>query len=144
MRRFKANTEPGKAPHTRNKNVDTALLLDRADTESQDSGFGCVRTTEMDIKEHGVKGCSMAPDLHLPGQNNTAGPPRRLSTRDPRTRQVSLASPTSLYGRAETPMADPQNIAQGCSDDLFRDLATEEVSLPSDEEDRLVIDVEDE
>ena len=98
----------------------------------------------MDIKEHGVKGCSMAPDLHLPGQNNTAGPPRRLSTRDPRTRQVSLASPTSLYGRAETPMADPQNIAQGCSDDLFRDLATEEVSLPSDEEDRLVINVEDE
>ena len=78
-----------------------------------------------------------------PGRNNTAGPPRRLSTRDPRTRHVSLASPTSLYGRAETPTADPQNIAQGCSDDLFRGLLTEEVSLPSDGEDKLVIDVED-
>ena len=98
----------------------------------------------MDIKEHGVEGCSKAPNLRLPGQNNTAGPPRRLSTRDPRRRQVSLASPTSLYGRAETPMADPQNIAQRCSDALFRDLATEEASLPSDGEDRLIIDLEDE
>ena len=41
-------------------------------------------------------------------------------------------------------MADPQNIAQGCSDALFRDLATDEVSLPSDGEDRLIINVEDE
>ena len=41
-------------------------------------------------------------------------------------------------------MADPQNIAQGCPDPLFRDLATEEVSLPSDGEDRLIIDVKDE
>ena len=124
--------------------LDTALLLDRADAESQDSGFGCVRTTDMDIKEHGVEGCSKAPDLRLPGQNNTAGPPRRLSTRDPRTRHVSLASPTSLYGRAETPMADLQNIAQGHSDGLFQGLSTEEVSLPSDGEDKLVIDDEDE
>ena len=97
----------------------------------------------MDIKEHGVKGCLTAPDLHLPGQNIMAGPPQRLSTRDPRMRQISLAIPTRLYGRAETPMSDPQNIAQGCSDALFRDLATEKVSLPSDGEDRLIIDVED-
>ena len=110
--------------------LDTALLLDRTDAESQDSGFGCVRTTDMDIKEHGVEGCSTAPDPQTPGRNNTAGPPRRLSTRDPRTRHVSLASPTSLYGRAETPMANPQNISQGCSDDLFRGLLTEEFSLP--------------
>ena len=48
-----------------------------------------------------------------------------------------------MYGRAETPIADPHNIAQGCSDALFRDLATEEVSLPSDGEDRLIIDVKD-
>ena len=41
-------------------------------------------------------------------------------------------------------MADPQNIAQGCSEALFRDLATDDISLPSDGEDRLIIDVEDE
>ena len=82
---------------------------------------------------------SAKPRAEHPGR-----PPRRLSTRDPWTRHVSLASPISLYGRAETPMADPQNIAQGCPDPLFRDLAKEEVSLPSDGEDRLIIDVEDE
>ena len=64
--------------------LDTALLLDRTDKESQDSGFGCVRPTDMDIKEHGVEGCSTAPDPQPPGRNITASPPRRLITRDPR------------------------------------------------------------
>ena len=41
-------------------------------------------------------------------------------------------------------MADPQNIAQGCLEALFRDLATDDISLPSAGEDRLIIDVEDE
>ena len=41
-------------------------------------------------------------------------------------------------------MADLQNIAQGHSDGLFQGLSTEEVSLPSDGEDKLVIDDEDE
>ena len=41
-------------------------------------------------------------------------------------------------------MANPQNIAQGCSEALFRDLAMDDISLPSDGEDRLIIDVEDE
>ena len=41
-------------------------------------------------------------------------------------------------------MADPQNIAQGCPEALFRNLATDDISLPSDGEDRLIIDVEDE
>ena len=49
-----------------------------------------------------------------------------------------------MYGRAETPMADLQNIAQGCLGDLFQGLLTKEVSLPSDGEDKLVIDDEDE
>ena len=77
-------------------------------------------------------------------RNITEGTPGRLSTRDPRTRHVSVASPLSLYGRAETPMADQQNIAQTRPDGLFHGLSTEEVSLPSDDEDRLVINVEDE
>ena len=127
--------------------LDTAPLYDRADVESQDSGFGYARATEIDIKEHCIdqtEECSTTLDLHLPSQGDTARPPRRLSARDPRLRQGSLASPASLYGRAETPMADPQNIAQGCSEALFRDHGTDDISLPSDGEDRLIIDVEDE
>ena len=42
-------------------------------------------------------------------------------------------------------MANPQNIAQGCSEaHLFRDLSTDDISLPSDGEDMVVINVEDE
>ena len=41
-------------------------------------------------------------------------------------------------------MADQQNIAQTRPDGLFHALSTKEVSLPSDDEDRLVINVEDE
>ena len=62
--------------------LDTALLLDRTDAELQDSRFGCARPNEMDIKEHGVKGRSTAPDPQNPGLNITEGTPRRLSTRD--------------------------------------------------------------
>ena len=71
--------------------------------------------------------------------------PSKISGRDPRRRQVSLASPTRLYGRAETPMADPHNIAQGSSEVFqLRDLSMEDVSIPSDAEDNLVINVDDE
>ena len=41
-------------------------------------------------------------------------------------------------------MADQQNIAQSRPDGLFQGRSNEEVSLPSDDEDRLVINVEDE
>ena len=42
-------------------------------------------------------------------------------------------------------MADPQNIAQGCLEVfLLRDLLMEDVSIPLDGEDRLVINVDDE
>ena len=83
--------------------------------------------------------------LHLPDQARNARLPPKLGGRGPRLRQVSLASPASLYGRAETPMADRKNIAQGCSDaSLFRDLLTDDVSLPLEGEDRLIMDLEDE
>ena len=128
--------------------LDTAPLYDRADVESQDSGFGYTTATEIDIKEHLIDQTEellTTLGLHLPDQDSTARPPPRLSGRDPRLRRVALASPASLYGRAETPMADPQNIAQRCSDaHLFRDLSTDDISLPSEGEDWLVIDVEDE
>ena len=124
--------------------LDTAPLLDRTDAESQDSGFGCARPAEINIKEHVVEGFSTAPDVQNPARNITEGTPGRPSTRDPRTRHVSVASPLSLYGRAETPMADQQNIAQSRPDGLFQGRSNEEVSLPSDDEDRLVINVEDE
>ena len=124
--------------------LDMAPLLDRTDAESQDSGFGCARPAEINIKEHVVEGFSTAPDVQNPARNITEGTPGRPSTRDPRTRHVSVASPLSLYGRAETPMADQQNIAQSRPDGLFQGRSNEEVSLPSDDEDRLVINVEDE
>ena len=41
-------------------------------------------------------------------------------------------------------MADQQNIVQSRPDGLFHGLSTKEVSLPSDNEDMLVINVEDE
>ena len=91
---------------------------------------------EIDTKEHGIEGCSTAPEPQTPARNGMAGSPRGLSTRDPRTRHVSLAGPTSLYSIAGTPMADLQNIAQTG--------ATNEASLPSDGEEKLVIVLEDE
>ena len=124
--------------------LDMAPLLDSTDAELQDSGFGCARPAEIDIKEHGVEGCATAPDAQNPARNTTEGTQGRLSTRDPRTRYVSVASPLSLYRKPEAPMADQQNIAQSRPDGLFHGLSTEEVSLPSDDEDRLVINVEDE
>ena len=128
--------------------LDTSSLYDRVDIESQDSGFKYASVTEIDIKEHGIdqaEGFPTTHGRHLPDLAKTARPPPKSGGRDPRLRQVSLASPTSLYGRAETPMADPQNIAQGCSEtQLLRDLLTEDVSLPLEGEDRLVIDVDDE
>ena len=42
-------------------------------------------------------------------------------------------------------MADPHNIAQGSSEVFqLRDLSMEDVSIPSDAEDNLVINVDDE
>ena len=116
--------------------LDTTTLLDRTDAESQDSGFEGTRNMEIDIKDHGIEGCSAAPEPRIPVRNGRTGSPRGLSTRDPRTRHVSLAGPTSLYGKARTPMADLQNIAQNG--------ATDEASLPSDGEEKLVIVLENE
>ena len=112
--------------------------------ESQDSGFGYARASKIDIKEHFIDQTEGVPTilgLRLPDQAGTAGPPPKSGGGDPKLRQVSVASPASLYGMAETPLPDPQNI-QGCSDShLFRILSTDDVSLPSD---GLVINVEDE
>ena len=86
--------------------------------ESQDSGFGYARASEIDIKEHRIdqtEGVPTVLGLRLPGQAGTAGPPPKSVGGDPKLRQVYVASPASLYGTAETPMPDPQNI-QGCSD----------------------------
>ena len=98
----------------------------------------------MDIKEHGIEECSTAPDPQIPGRNIMGGSPRRLSTRDPRTTDVSLASPISLYRRAGTPMAHLHNIVQSRTDKLFQSSSNNEVTLPSDGEDKLVIVVKDE
>ena len=116
--------------------LDTTPLLDRTDAESQDSGFEGTRNMEIDIKEHGTEGCSAAPEPRIPVRNERTGRPRSLSTRDPRARHVSMADPSRLYGRATTPMVDLQNIA-------LTD-PTEEASIPSDGEDKLVIVLGDE
>ena len=91
---------------------------------------------EIDIKDHGTKGCAAAPEPQIPVRNKRTCPPRGRSTRDPRTRHVSMAGPSSLYGRAGTPMADLQNIAHAG--------ATEEASIPSDGEEKLGIVLGDE
>ena len=128
--------------------LDASSLFDGVNIESQDSGFEYASVTEIDIKEHCIDQAEDSPTmhrLHFPDPAKTGRPPPKSSGRDPRLRQVSLASPTSLYGRAETPMADPQNIAQGCSEaHPFRDHLRKDVSFPSDREDRLVIDVDNE
>ena len=111
-------------------------ILDRTDAESQDSGFDGTRNMEIDIKEHGIEGCSAIPEPRIPVCNERTGQPRSLSTRDPRARHVSMADPSRLYGRAGTPMVDLQNIA-------LTD-PTEEASIPSDGEDKLVIVLGDE
>ena len=116
--------------------LDTSPLWDRTDAESQDSGFDGTRNMEIDIKEHGIEGCSATPEPRIPVGNERTGQPRSLSTRDPRARHVSMADPSSLYGRAGTPMVDLQNIA-------LTD-PTEEASIPSDGEDKLVIVLGDE
>ena len=115
---------------------DTAPLWDRTDAESQDSGFDGTRNMEIDIKEHGIEGCSATPEPRAPVGNERTDQPRSLITRDPRARQVSVAGPSRLYGRAGTPMINPQNIA-------LTDPA-EEASIPSDGEDKLVIVLGDE
>ena len=67
----------------------------------------------------------------------------KLSSRNPRRRQASLASPAILYGKTATPMADPLNIAQGSSDMFqLQDLSMDDMAMPLDGEDNLVIDVD--
>ena len=104
--------------------LDTTPLLDGTDVESQDSGIGGARSEEIDIKEHGAEGCT-APK-----------PPDNPTPRDPRTRRVAVAGPSSLYGITSTPMIDPENIASiETIDDIF---------ASSDDEDRLTICLEGE
>ena len=92
--------------------------------ESQDSGIGGARSEEIDVKEHGAEGCT-APK-----------PPHNPTPRDPRTRRVAVAGPSSLYGIISTPMIDPENIASiETIDDFF---------ASSDDEDRLTICLEGE
>ena len=134
--------------------LDASALYDNGDMESQDSGFKHASTTEIDIKEHGIGqaeepiSTDMPPvynDPPFPKPSRSRGAPVKLNARDPRRRQVSLASTASLYGRTATPMADPMNIAQGSSD-MFRlqDLSMEDAAMPSEGEDNLVIDVDNE
>ena len=100
--------------------LDTTPLFDGTDVESQDGGIGGSRSEEIDIKNHGIKGCA------------PADRPRTLSARDPRIRKVLVAGPSRLYGRSSTPMIDLQNIAStGATTD-------------SDGEEKLVIELGDE
>ena len=94
-------------------------LFDGTDVESQDSGIGGSRREEIDLKDHGIEGCAAVRPPHTP------------SSRDPRIRKVSVAGPSRLYGRTSTPMIDPQNIAST--------EATNNASVSSDEEEKLVI-----
>ena len=82
--------------------------------ESQDTGFEYGGTTEIDIKEHRIEQAEEPTLLHrppdfiwppFPHPLKTGTTPAKLIARNPRLRQVSLAS---LYGRTATPMADPQ------------------------------------
>ena len=104
--------------------LDTTPLFDGTDVESQDSGIGGSRSEEIDIKDHGVEGCAAVRRPHSP------------ISRDPRIRKVSVAGPSSLYGRTSTPMIDPQNIASTG--------ATNDASVSSDGEEKLVIVLGDE
>ena len=103
--------------------LDTTLLLDGTDAESQDSGIGGARSEEINVKKHGAEGC-MPPK-----------PPGNPTPRDPRTRRVVVAGPSSLYGMTSTPMIDPENIASITIDKFFPS---------SDDEDRLTICLEGE
>ena len=116
--------------------LDTTPLPDRTDTESQESGIGGTRNTELDIKDHGIKGCSATPEPQIPARNGRMGPPRCLSTRDPRASHVSVANPSSLYSRSGTPMVDLQNIAHTG--------AADKSATSSDGEEKLVILLGDE
>ena len=116
--------------------------------ESQDSWFKYANNTEIDIKENCIEQAK-APLLRqrptFPHPFKMGVTPVKLRSRDPRRRQVFLVDPVILYGRTETPMADPQNISQGSSEVfLLRDLSMEDVSIPSEGEDNLVLDVDDE
>ena len=42
--------------------LDTTPLLYRTDVKSQDSGIGGSRIAEIDIKDHGIKGCAATPE----------------------------------------------------------------------------------
>ena len=122
--------------------------------ESQDSGFKHASTTEIDMKEYGIGQAEESiltnrpPVFNVPPsphQPRSGGTPVKLSARDPRQCQVSLASPASLYGRTMTPIADPLNIAKGRSDMFqLQDLLMEDVSMPSKGEDNLVIIIDNE
>ena len=70
-------------------------ILSDAGTESQDSGLGYA---ELEIKEHPIEG-RMAP----PGETNS---------RDPRRRSVTLASPSTLYGKDTPPVPNSSNVAK--------------------------------
>ena len=115
----------GQYPYTPGYTIlDTTPLFDGTDVESQDSGIGGSRREEIDLKDHGIEGCAAVRPPHTP------------SSRDPRIRKVSVAGPSRLYGRTSTPMIDPQNIAST--------EATNDASVSSDEEEKLIICLGDE
>ena len=115
----------GQYPYTPGYTIlDTTPLVNGTDVESQDSGIGGSRREEIDLKDHGIEGCAAVRPPHTP------------SSRDPRRRKVSVAGPSRLYGRTSTPMIDPQNIAST--------EATNDASVSSDEEEKLIICLGDE
>ena len=129
--------------------LDASALYDTGDVESQDSRFEHASAMEVDIKEHvidpteetrpAVLGLSFdePPPSH---RARSKGEPVKLSSRDPRQRRVSLASPVILYGRTAAPMVYPSNVAQGTLDVIqLQDLSMD--AMASDGEDNLVIDV---
>ena len=70
------------------------------------------------------------------------GEPTKIGARDPRRRQVSLASPATLFGSTAAPMAD---VPQRTPDiNQFRDLSMDYTAEPLDTEATLVINIDTE
>ena len=80
----------------------THQLLNDARAESQDSGLGYTSVAEVEVKEHPIDGEGAPPQESC----------RKISSRDPRQRSVTIASPSTLYGTTTSSMSNPLKVAQ--------------------------------
>ena len=78
---------------------DNHHILSDPGAESQDSGLGYA---ELEIKEHPIEGPATPP----------GEPRKKINPRDPRRRPVTLAPPSTLYGKENLPGPSSSNVAQ--------------------------------